>query len=453
LLASESALDKMRPMHVRAQLTLLLLLVSIQLLARAQHIAAASQSTVTVSGAGIPGEAYHLGQMYGDWYATATDAHAFLTLRTLPGVHQATVGIAWDGKGLTQTIDAAKNDDIGGHVSFSLHLTGPGPYSQSAQPRNADVITVTITKMDNLTLEGTFSGTVTGTEPLKITGVISLHRTATAEQPTGTFGNCDPNIYDKLAGAESRSPSDCEVKFNDHVRKELTAALQPAINNLTAQSWIVEKQVEIQPLNSIPRHTEGKPFQLAEQEMHQGGAFYVQLNLDKNSPIFQQYDQPVQAAMAKFGDVLKSGTMAGAAAATDALHDATKAEQEHTSCTISVFINQPGVGISSFKGGHTVTVLPSGGFVVSAPFVQSPGGGDVSAAQQVNYLFLGAFTPPAVAGPGTGSESIQVKGSLNSANRMSVQNIEIRIQAGTAIAQQVISLLNWSTLRQLMAAK
>jgi hypothetical protein len=46
-----------------------------------------------------------------------------------------------------------------------------------------------------------------------------------------------------------------------------------------------------------------------------------------------------------------------------------------------------------------------------------------------------------------------VKGSLNSANRMSVQNIEIRIQAGTAIAQQVISLLNWSTLRQLMAAK
>jgi hypothetical protein len=412
-----------------------------------------SESQITVSGGGIAGETYHLAQMYGDWFVTATEATAHLTMRTAGGAHQAQVGIEWDGKALTQTINAAKNNDNGGRFSFSLNLTGPGAYGQSAQLRGSDLITVTITRMDNLTLEATFSGSATGAGPLRITGVIRLRRQTTAEQPTGAFGNCDPHIYDKLAGAEWRSPSECEVKFDAYVRKGLTAALQPAIANLTAHGWSVRSEVESQSLTSIPRHTENKPFQLAEQQMHQGGAFFVSLALDKNSPIYRQYDQPVEAAMQKFGAALKSMNVAQMNAAQDGLRDATKAQEEHTTCTITVAINQGGAGISSFKGGHTVTPLPNGGFAVSAPFVQSPGGGDVSAAQTVTYLFLGVFTPPPAAGPATGSETIQVKGSLNPAKLLAVQNIRIRIQTGTELAQQVIKLIDGSALQQLMAGK
>ncbi len=276
---------------------------------------------------------------------------------------------------------------------------------------------------------------------------------ATTVPVTRTFGDCDPHIYDKLAGAEWRSPSECEVKFDAYARQRLAAALQPVIDNMTAQGWGVTSQVEAQSLTSIPRHTENKPFQLAEQRMHQGGAFYVSFGLSKNSPIYQQYDQPVQAAMQKFGEAMKSMNAAQMAAAQSALGDATRAQEEHTTCSISVSINQAGSRISSFKGGHTVTPLPNGGFAIEVPYAQAPTGGDITAAQRVTYLFIGAFTPPPAAGPATGPETIQVKGSLNPAKLLAVQDIRIRIQTGTAQAQQVIKLINWAALHQLMAGK
>jgi hypothetical protein len=36
---------------------------------------------------------------------------------------------------------------------------------------------------------------------------------------------------------------------------------------------------------------------------------------------------------------------------------------------------------------------------------------------------------------------------------MAVQNVRIRIQGGTALAQQVIKLMDWSALQQLIAGK
>jgi len=276
-----------------------------------------------------------------------------------------------------------------------------------------------------------------------------------AGQTTGTFGTCDPVIHDQLAGAEWRSPSECEVKFDSYVRNRLTAALQPVVAHLTANSWSVTRQVELQSLTSIPRHTETRPFQLNEQEMHQNGAFYMQFTLGQNSPVFQQYDQTVQAVTKKFGEALKSMNAASMSAAQNALQDATKAEAEHTSIRIDVSINSASVGVSSFKGGHTVTTLPGVGFAVSAPFVQAPTGGDIGAAQRVTYVFLGPFTPPPSTWPSTGDEDLQVKGSLSSATAklLSVQNICVRIQTGTDLAQQIIQFIDWSALEKLMVAK
>ena len=276
-----------------------------------------------------------------------------------------------------------------------------------------------------------------------------------AGQTTGPFGTCDPVIHDQLAGAEWRSPSECEVKFDSYVRNGLTVALQPVVDNLTANRWTMARQVELQSLTSIPRHTETKPFQLNEQQMHQNGAFYLEFTLDQNSPVFQQYDQTVQTEMEKLGDALKSMNAANMTAAQNALQDATKAEVEHTSIRISVSVNSDSVGVSSFKGGHTVTTLPGVGFAVSAPFVQAPTGGDISAAQRVTYVFLGPFTPPPPTGPTTSDEDFQVRGRLSFATGrlLSVQNICIRIQTGTDLAQQIIQLIDWSTLEKLMVAK
>jgi len=275
-------------------------------------------------------------------------------------------------------------------------------------------------------------------------------------QTTGTFGACDPVIHDKLVGAEWRSPSDCEVKFDAYARQGLTAALQPVIASLTANGWALTRSVELQPINSTPRHTENKPYQLDEQQMHQGGAFFVQLGLDKNSAAFQQADAPLQTAMQKFGAAMKSVNAADLASSQEQLRDATRTEEEHTAIGIRVSINQSSVGIPNFKGGHTVTPLPTGGFAVSAPNVQPLTGGDESAAQRVTYVFVGPFTPPAPAASSAGDETIRVSATpLSTAptKSLSVQNVVLRIQTGTDLAQQVIRLTDWNALRQLMAGK
>jgi hypothetical protein len=436
---------------VRNAALLLLLAAAQPFASAATGTAVASDSTVTVSGGGLPvPETYRLAQVYGDWFATPTDAHAALTMRTLPGAHQAQVGIEWDGKSLTQTIDAAKSDVHSSRMfSFSLHLSGAGAYSQDAQLRGSDAITIQITRMDNLTLEATFGGTATGTGALKVSGVVKLHREATAEKPTGMFGNCDPAIHDKLAGAEWRSPSGCEVIFDAYARKGLTAAIEPVIDGLTAQGWKVISSVEAQSLTSIPRHTESKPFQLTEQSMHQGGAFFVSLGLPESSPIYQRLSQAAMAEMQK----AITAAQAGKALPMDEATDAARALDENTKIGISVAINLSGAGISNFKGGHTVTPLPGGGYAIEVPYAQSPGGGDITAAQHVTCVFLGAWGPAPASTQSGGDENIQVKGALNPAKLLAVQNIRIRIQGGPAQAQQVIKLINWNALQALMEGK
>jgi hypothetical protein len=410
--------------------------------------AATSESTVTISGAGIAGETYRLAQMYGDWFATATDAYAHLTMRTLPGAHQAQLGIEWNGTGAAHTIDVAKNDvHRNSNFSFSLHLTGAGAYGQQVELRGGDAITVNITHMDNLVLEATFSGAATGAGPLKIAGVIKLHRAAPAEQPTGNFGNCDPVIYDKLAGAEWRSPSECEVNFDAYARKGLTVALAPVVSSFTAGGWRVMKQVETQSLTSIPRHTESKPFQLNEQQMHQSSAFYVLFGLPDSSPAVERLNQAAMDQMQK----AIAAAQAGHAVPMDAANDAARALDEASKIGITVAINLASQGISNFKGGHTVTQLAGGGFAVEAPYVQAPTGGDIAAAQRVTYVFVGAWAPPPASRPGGADEEILVKGALNPAKLLAVQNIRIRIQGSTANAQQVIRSIDWSALKALLA--
>jgi len=441
-------------MHNHVRTAALLLFAALPAFAHAASgAAAASDSTVTVSGGGLSApETYHLVQMYGDWFATATDAHAALTMRTLPGAHQATVGIAWDGKGQTQTIDAA-NSDIhnGGKFSFALHLSGAGAYSQDAQLRGADAITVKITRMDNLTLEATFSGAAYGTGSLKIAGVIKLRREATAERPTGTFGNCDPAIHDKLAGAEWRSPSDCEVKFDAYVRNGLTAAMQPVIDGLTAQGWKVTSEVETQPLTSIPRHTESKPFQLTEQGMHQGGAFFVSLALPESSPIYQSYNQAAMDEMTK----VVAAAQAGKNLPMDKAAEASRALEEDTKIGIRVAINSGGAGMVNFKTGHTVKPLPGGGFTLEVPYEQPPGGGGPDGAQRILHVFFGAWAAAPTSKPSGAGEDIAVKATLDAspANLLKVQNVSIRIQAGTEQAQQLIKLIDWGALQALTAGK
>ena len=417
--------------------------------------AIASESQITVTGDGIPAETFNLPRIYGDWFATPADAHASLTLRTAAAaVHQAQLGIEWDGKSLTQTIGKsltqtireASNSGVGGNnrFGFSLHLSGSGANNQDAMPRGADAITVTITSMDDLTLDAAISGSVTGSGPLQIAGTIKIHRDVAPGLVSGSFGDCDPHIRDKLAGAEWRSPSECEVKFDTYVRQGLAPVIAPVEANLTQAGWVENKKPDLDPIDSIPRHSEKAPYQLVNRG---GGAFAMAFSLRQDSPVYQQYNQ---AAMDAMQTAMKAG---GAGGSMDVAQNAARALQENTSIDIAIVINQASAGITDFKGGHTVTPLAGGGYSIEVPYAQPATGGGPDAAVRATYLLLGAWAPPGSSTQTSGPENIQVKGNLNPSRLMAVQNVRIRIQGGTALAQQVIKLMDWSALQQLIAGK
>ena len=400
----------------------------------------------------MPGETFDLTTAYGDWFLTSADGHASLTLRTAPhALHPAQLEIEWDGKDPASTIRAVSDPAGANRSFFYLQLQGVGAYNQTAQPRQNDAVALRVTRMDAQSLEATLSGRLTGAGPMQIAGSIKLHRSAPPLLTSGTFGQCDPEIHDKLAGAEWRSPSECEVNFDAYVRKGLAAAMQPVIDNLTGQNWKVTGLVEAQSLTSIPRHTESKPFQLVEQSMHQGGAFHVSFSLDQNSPIYQRYNQ---APMDEAGKVV-AAAQAGKNVPMDASIEAAQVLEENTRIGIDVRINAPSVGVTSFKAEHTTRSLPDGGFVVEVPHAQRPSGGGLDSAQRVFYVFLGAWSPAPVSRVAGEGEEITVKGNLNlsASALLKVQNIAIRIQAGTAQAEQVLKRINWTMLHQLLAGR
>lgn len=408
----------------------------------------ASESQITVSGAGIPGTTYNLAQAYGDWFMTARDGHASLTLRTVGGLGRpgaAQLAIEWDGRALAQTITSSNSSGVGGdnRFSFDLILPAAGGTTRHARLSGGDAIAVTITRMDEQALEATIAGTATAGGPLNISGTIKLHRMpAYKGMVSGAFADCDPHIYDKLAGAEWRSPSECEVKFDLYVRQALVKTMQPAVDALAGQGWVVGKTPELGPIDSKPRHSEGAPYQIGPPH-----AVAWSMSLPQDSEGYKRYNDATMSIMQKAMEQLKNGGTP--AVSQDAMLESSRALAGHTSIQIGVGINDASVGMTLFKGGYTVAPLAGGGFTVTAPYVQAPTGGDIGGSQQVTYVFLGAFTPPPGSAPGAAG-NVSVKGSLRAARLMAVQNLAVRIQAAPELAAQVMGSMDWNGLRGLV---
>jgi len=183
----------------------------------------------------------------GDWYVTPTDAHAAFLLADAQATKEGRIDLTLNGKQTKFLITHENNKDTGHKTDQGLSvMLGSAQKSTLFTLDNDDEVTITITKMDSLTLEATVSGTLTqaglmernGHEAyrVKVNGVISLHRaSAPAEKSAGSYLDCDPVIHDWLNQAQDRAPSDCEVKFDQYVRSSFVKAFEPAISAFEAE--------------------------------------------------------------------------------------------------------------------------------------------------------------------------------------------------------------------------
>ncbi len=410
-----------------------------------------SDSRIVLTGGPFHGETFTLPRVNGDWYVTPGDAHAGLALRpAASAAHQGTFTIEWDGKASAQIVNAANNDKVNDQ-RFAFYLQLLAPYNQTLQPRGADAIEITIVRMDDLNLEANISGTATGAAPgpVQISGTLKLHRDHSDQKVSGAFGNCDPGIHDKLVFAEWRSPSECEVKFDRYIREALLPPFARMEAALTQGEWTEVRKPAFRPITSIARRSEGNPFSL---QSTQDGFLRFEFRLRPGSDQAKRNEAALEALSKKMAEAMKSVEAAKAFSAE--MTEATHVSQGSGNITIAVRINLASLGIANFQGAYTASQIPGVGYSVTAPYVQSRGGGDIGGAHETTFVFLGPWSPATGTKTGDGGTNITVKAALSpKAPTLTLQNIEIEIEANQELARKVIGLIDWNALNQLLAAK
>src|ERR1017187_8487503 len=111
-----------------------------------------------------------------------------------------------------------------------------------------DSAAMEILELTDTNLKLKFKGTGTlgerrdhGTSTVTFEGVINLRRTPFVKLPASqVFGEtCDPTLYDRTAGAEARSATDCEIKFERHIGYAMVAAVKPVTAEFEKGGWHV----------------------------------------------------------------------------------------------------------------------------------------------------------------------------------------------------------------------
>jgi hypothetical protein len=304
--------------------------------------------------------------------------------------------------GAQKTIAITSSNDLAtGHntdLAFDV-MVGDGRNNKSFSTTDRrDAVTVTVTRMDMLNFEATFSGTMTemgvmrssGREPSKVSvsGTISLHR-ASAPAPinAGNWVDCDPIVHDWLNEAQNRASSDCEVKFDHHLETALSFAFAPMESALEASQWQIVNMSDPSGLfDSAPRGSEGEPFR--------GQGFKLTMAVNPNTAQGQQ----VMAAntpdplMDKMIQLLKAGNYAEAQVVQKQLDAKLKSAPAppSTRLTVQVSFNFSSREFINFHGAFSTSALPGGGTVLYLPAMQGLGGG--SGGDPGTWVLLGPWS-------------------------------------------------------------
>jgi len=427
-----------------------------------------SNSTVTISGPGMGGASRTCSLPFmnnfankGDWYVLPNDAHAAFFVADKALYSQCRADILLNGAQKTFTITSA-NDLASGHktdLELSV-MVGDGRSSKTFSTTDpGDAVTVTVTRMDMLTFEATFSGTMTeigmmernGHDAHRVTvsGSISLRRaSAPAPISAGNWTGCDPIVHDWLNQAQNRASSDCEVKFDHHLQTALDAAFAPMESALTASQWqIVNKPDPSVLFLSAPRGSEGEPFH--------GQGFKLTLAANPNSA---QGQQAIAAAntpdpmMVKMMELMKAGNYTEAAELGKQLDAKMKSAQPppSTRFAVQVSFNYPAREFINFHGAFSTSALPGGGTVFDLPAMQPLSGG--SGGDPGTWVLLGPWSQPTATHLDGETTKVVAKAQMTpSAPRLSVQNIAVYLNCDRTLATTAIQAIDWSQLRALVA--
>ena len=392
--------------------------------------AIASDTQLTLDGGPFRHETVTLPVVSGDWYVTASEAHATFTFHSGAGPRQVALETEWEGKQAAHQL-TNDTDPAAPRMQFVLTLERGGQSGLVWRPTGgATTVTVSVDTMTDHDLVARVAGALEGTADtpaVHVSGTIRLHRAALpAANATATYGDCDPVIHDRLRGAEDRAPSECEVKFDADVRAAAHQALARVISTLESSQWQVEETS--QPLQEVPRASERAPFRAT--------AYAVSFTLDRSSAEAAKLQAEVQARLASAQPSIMNdrAAMARFQAEIDSLANAMKGR-------IDVRLNIAAAGLTNGQATHTTLSVPG-----AALALRSTG------AETVTLIYLGTSWRAPTFEQTPDGERFSMPFALRAAGSpLAVQNVEIAIRASAATADRILGAIDLAPLQALLS--
>jgi hypothetical protein len=422
-------------------LSLLVLLICCMYTAKAQPTFA-GDTYITINGGRYHNQKLVFSKAEGDWFSTPKDAHVALTFSGNYNDRLLTLTLECDGKGETHTVtDEIRHIPSAGE--FLLTIADKEVYGDglNAAPSADQQITIHINAISEAELIADVSGNIgTGNDVIAVAGNIHLKKPAGKPLFTSPYKDCDNIIHDKFPGAQNRSPSECEIKFEMDTRKKVLAAFAPAFQWLQKNKWNTVSFPDTLPITGVARQSEKAPFQSSYElkfQLSSTSAGYVTYTRQS-----EEIATELQASHEK-GDDMKP-VIAKAAAIG-------KEITENTNVSVYVYTNVDNAGLNTFKTPITITRLSANALKLYAKDAQALSGGGEENAVSTTLLLIGKWKQPVIEKNDEG-ETVRTTANIEyTVSNLRNQVIIVRVEGSKSITDELLNRVDMDTIMALSA--
>jgi hypothetical protein len=420
----------------------LLLLAAIQLLAASAHsqlLNLTGENYLLLNGERFKNQKVSFKKAEGEWFVKGSDTHGDVTMITPYEGREIRFNLEWDSADETITNEVRHQMRKG---EFYISMQDKDVYGDglTTAPEDDDEIRVLVTKIDDVSVSLKLTGTVTeANEKVKVEGLLNLGRAPAKKIMSGMYKDCDNVLYDRIPGAEDRSTTDCEKKFDLDVKSKFSQAFEKVLTNLQEQHWQIKSITEVKPSETVHRGS--------EKFMTYLGEYTVELQLDPSSQEGQAWYKKNQDIMDEIKD---NASNANYKPDNNRYMKAMYEVRNNTNIVIIVSVNSEQGGIGDYTNQHKVLQVPGAAYAQQASYSQARSGGGIDNSQDRTVVFFGRWKPGKTIVDSDGGSSTQVDGYFDkAASHLSVQNIRLQIEASPLLANQILKDLD---LQKLMSA-
>src|ERR1035437_4997337 len=372
----------------------------------------------------------------GDWFINNKDGHVSLSLHGK--LNNQNVRLEMETNGTAKEFEIYRNEQLQykPHEAFFLAIN-EYDYNEAivCDPDGNERIKINIEQIDDQNCKLTFSGTMCGKLKLYCSGKVSVKKNSKVSS-SATYKDCDNVIKDKLVGAQDRSPTDCEIKYDLEVKSAFQKAFENVVSGFQNNHWLVTKITPLDPVTGVPRASDNSSFL---------GDYDIELQIDPKSDKYIELNKSFEQLSGEYGkDPSNNAKMENS---QNYLHKMISAIY----IKIYAGVNSTYSSMYIFKEGHKMLKAPGASYVIESPYMQSGGGGGIESSVGADFIYMGNWKAPVIVKDRNGGETINVMPVIvKSATTLSVKNVTIRIECNSELAEQILKGIDFSKLTSLL---